>query len=372
MSKRLVLLIAAVCAASLPAFAANEGVLDVADCGVIAGWAWDTTMPNTAVYVDIYDGTIFVASVLAGNFRQDLVNAGKGNGYHGFAYTTPAILRDGATHNLRVQFAGTSTLLSQGSHFSIQCSPGSVYQFYSADALTSVDGSKWTQNGVVSPGGGGLTGASSSGGSLISKVAIPANGYYIVDTTLHLPQSGGTYITYMRASADALSGPSLSGSFYAFEIQNPTFANGGCSAILAIYKRNAGVLTQVQTSTVACRDGMVLRVVHTFNNQMAVFIDRHFAAYARDAALVGQPGVGVRGAPTANSISLVQLGPTDTVAPSGVASSSVATTSLSSRVDFQWANPPADSAATGVAFYTIWRDAVQIGISLTAESRTPR
>jgi hypothetical protein len=89
-----------------------EGYHDSASCSYIAGWAWDRTLPVTPVSVDIYDGANFLARTLAGVFRQDLKNAGYGDGFHGFTYPTPAQLKDGAAHTVRIRFAGSGTDLS--------------------------------------------------------------------------------------------------------------------------------------------------------------------------------------------------------------------------------------------------------------------
>src|SRR5438132_788939 len=61
-----------------------EGYHDGADCDKIYGWAWDSTAPVAAISVDIYDGSTKIATVVANEFRSDLV--GKGNGFHAFNY----------------------------------------------------------------------------------------------------------------------------------------------------------------------------------------------------------------------------------------------------------------------------------------------
>lgn len=88
----------------------DDGYLDIADCNSIVGWAWDRTNPNGAIFVDIYDGnTLIAGNVLANQFRQDLLNAGKGNGQHGFSINTPASLKDGKPHSIGVKFtSGTN------------------------------------------------------------------------------------------------------------------------------------------------------------------------------------------------------------------------------------------------------------------------
>jgi hypothetical protein len=97
-----------------------------------------------------------------------------------------------------------------------------AYQYYYSDGLTSVDPTKWAQNGSVTPTSGGLTATTANGGSLISTVAVPdGSNEYEVRTTLTLLNSGGTYNQYLRASNDAMSGPAAQGTFYSIELQNP-------------------------------------------------------------------------------------------------------------------------------------------------------
>jgi hypothetical protein len=91
---------------------AYEGYVDGSDCNQIWGWAWDKNLPNTPINVDIYDGSSLIATVPANLFRQDLLNAGKGNGYHAFVYNLPLSVKNGLLHSISVKFAGTNTNLS--------------------------------------------------------------------------------------------------------------------------------------------------------------------------------------------------------------------------------------------------------------------
>lgn len=75
----------------IPASASAQsynGWVDLANCTTISGWAWDYT--NNPISVDLYDGSIPLVTVVANQFRQDLLNAGIGNGYHAFSIPTPA------------------------------------------------------------------------------------------------------------------------------------------------------------------------------------------------------------------------------------------------------------------------------------------
>ena len=83
-----------------------------------------------------------------------------------------------------------------------------TYTYFYSDTLTTIDTSKWVQAGSVSATSGGLTATSTNGGSLISSVAVPdGTSLYEVKMTLGLTTSGGTYVTYLHATNDALSGP---------------------------------------------------------------------------------------------------------------------------------------------------------------------
>lgn len=88
------------------------GYHDAADCNWISGWAWKSSQPNTPISVDIYADGILLATVVADQFRQDLLDAGIGNGAHGFSYPTPNSLKNGQPRSIVVRFAGTSTDLN--------------------------------------------------------------------------------------------------------------------------------------------------------------------------------------------------------------------------------------------------------------------
>lgn len=87
---------------------AYEGTHEIVSCSTTGGWAWDKNQPDTPINVDIYDGKVLLGTALADQFRQDLVGIGKGNGRHGFVYTLPTLLNDGATHSILVRVSGTT------------------------------------------------------------------------------------------------------------------------------------------------------------------------------------------------------------------------------------------------------------------------
>ena len=143
----------------IPAIASAQsynGWLDQATCTMISGWAWDYT--NNPISVDLYDGSIPLATVVANQFNPGLVSAGIGNGYHAFSIPTPASLKDGTQHLVYAKYAGTNIGLNLSGNVGPNCSaPAAGYQPYYQDNLTSIDTSKWELNGTVIPGSSGIT-----------------------------------------------------------------------------------------------------------------------------------------------------------------------------------------------------------------------
>jgi hypothetical protein len=89
--------------APIPHFA---GKIDRADCTTITGWVWDKNDLNAEVQVELWDSERRVITVPANEFRQDLVDAGYGNGRHAFRIPTPQEFRDGRSHSVHLRVAG--------------------------------------------------------------------------------------------------------------------------------------------------------------------------------------------------------------------------------------------------------------------------
>lgn len=97
---------------------APGGWIDSVSSTAISGWAWRSDLKNSPISVsfDIIDGETgetYYQSCIANIYRQDLYNAGYGNGYHGFRceidwstfmpgnYIIRAyVIEDGTTYNL--------------------------------------------------------------------------------------------------------------------------------------------------------------------------------------------------------------------------------------------------------------------------------
>lgn len=103
-----------------------QGYFDVVNCDIIAGWIYDAAHPNDVVYVDLYEGSTLIQGNIAANiFRQDLVDAGKGNGVHGYSISTPATLKNGTNRVLTMKQTSCNYTLIWAPK-TINCSGGSV------------------------------------------------------------------------------------------------------------------------------------------------------------------------------------------------------------------------------------------------------
>jgi GT2 family glycosyltransferase len=76
------------------------------------GWAWDPEIPDLNVTVELSaDGKPF-ARVEAGEFREDLLRANIGNGWHAFRVTLPSAFCDGHEHWISARNVDTGNMLS--------------------------------------------------------------------------------------------------------------------------------------------------------------------------------------------------------------------------------------------------------------------
>lgn len=89
-----------------------EGYFELCDCSKISGWAWDSTHPNSPISVKIGEGSTRTDTIFANLPRQDLINAGKGNGYHAFVLDTPWYFKNGMFHWVRLWFGNSDQILS--------------------------------------------------------------------------------------------------------------------------------------------------------------------------------------------------------------------------------------------------------------------
>ncbi len=118
--------------------AAFRGHLDRTSEGVVSGWAWDASRPDTPVFVDIFEGTQLLATVPADVFGKDLVAAGIGNGRHRFEFVTPRRLRARRDQRVHVQFSGTGVALT-GSPVVVERESLAKFAHGAPSAQTAID-----------------------------------------------------------------------------------------------------------------------------------------------------------------------------------------------------------------------------------------
>lgn len=104
-----------------------QGFHDSVNCSYIEGWIWDQNNPSTRLNVSVFDEatSALVATGTADQFRQDLLNQGKGDGRYGFFIPTPAAYKDGQSHTFRVKVTGTE-ISPAGTPRTFTCMPPST------------------------------------------------------------------------------------------------------------------------------------------------------------------------------------------------------------------------------------------------------
>lgn len=87
-----------------------DGIADNHACG----WLYSADAPRTRLEVELVADDQVVGRGIANCFRQNLLEAGIGDGKHAFSIALPASLRDGAPHQLTVREAYTGQPLAGG------------------------------------------------------------------------------------------------------------------------------------------------------------------------------------------------------------------------------------------------------------------
>jgi hypothetical protein len=171
---------------------AYEGYVDQINCRTINGWAYDAVVPNTSINVDVYRNGAKTATVPANIYRQDLVNAGKGNGYHGFNYTPSSSWRNGQWQTAGVRFPNTSTDLTYAAERTIICNVSMFTGITPADNLST--------GGIVYSV---ATQFSSSKSGLITQIGFHRASGETGSNTLHLTTDGGAELASKTASCSS-------------------------------------------------------------------------------------------------------------------------------------------------------------------------
>jgi hypothetical protein len=102
---------------------------------------------------------------------------------------------------------------------------------------------------------------------------------------------------------------------------------------------------------------MSFRAIYTkVSNQIAVYVNATEMMDVTDASIAsGQPGIGVRGAPSANTISFVQLSPIYAGAPSMPPTTEIGVSDFANKVEIQFPGA-SEPAGPGVSQYQLYRN----------------
>ena len=102
--------------AAAPAGNGVEGSLDAINGRVVEGWAFDPANPERQVLVEFFDRERRIGETVAGQFREDLLQAGIGDGCHAFRFLLPLELFDGKEHAIIGCIAENGFVLHHSPH----------------------------------------------------------------------------------------------------------------------------------------------------------------------------------------------------------------------------------------------------------------
>jgi len=105
-----------------------EGHIDVVSSGSVEGWIADRDNPSARLEVEVVLRDAPLGRCVADVFRQDLKNAGIGDGHHGFKFTLPSVLPRSEVDHVDVRLAG-STLYLRGHAGSARDAAATVSRF---------------------------------------------------------------------------------------------------------------------------------------------------------------------------------------------------------------------------------------------------
>ena len=91
----------------------HVGFVDAMDTDRIWGWAWDATLPDSPIDVDLYVDGRLARSVRADQLGADLLAAGVGDGCHRWSCAIADLVHDDGLHEISARFGGTATDLGR-------------------------------------------------------------------------------------------------------------------------------------------------------------------------------------------------------------------------------------------------------------------
>ncbi len=208
------------------------------------------------------------------------------------------------------------------------------------------DTGNWPANGTIGNG--------YPGGSYIwNQTPSGCSSQYEVRTNISLTplaMSGGIFQHYLRAQSNALSG--AGGNTVLVELQNPIVTTTSCTANLAIYEIDSGVVNNLLATAVSCAPNTTMRSV-VYGSTVGVLINTQYFS-ATISAGSGAPGFGASSVPSGNSISQVEIGPLQTATPAQINLTSIATSPFPYEIDVRW-QEPTDTTGVGIVNYQVER-----------------
>jgi hypothetical protein len=238
--------------------------------------------------------------------------------------------------------------------------PVTPYPYVYTDQFSTINTTSWYANNAanLSAGATGLTSSSQTGGSLIYTNA-PGNitQHHEVKAKLRLTQSGGYYVVYFRASANAQFAPgAMTGTYYAAEVTGVTVNDSGYTATVSVYKVVNGSATLLSSFLQRFWNGSLeLRAIST-PDIITLITEGERRFWAPETSISqGSGGIGIRAAPAGNSISLAQVGVRESVPPNPLNPANIATYVTPHRADMEWQPPSDHNGGTGVSEYQVCR-----------------
>jgi hypothetical protein len=247
-----------------------------------------------------------------------------------------------------------------------------AYTYWLTDFWNTYNAANWDLTAPATASSDGFYSQSTPDGVAILKPALPhaTPNDYEVKAKLKLPNSGGSYILYLRASSDArinVPNGSPTGNFIAIELKNPTYTNGVCSAAFNAWRGQGGSLTTLFATSVPCWDGMEVRAVAR-GNWIRVFVNEiNYMSIQDLVQFVGKPGLGGFDMPAGNAIRSVELGAPDVVDPNALPQSAFATAVFDQRVEIQWTPATDDANGSGIYGYKYFRNGIEQSFRRSAE-----
>jgi GT2 family glycosyltransferase/SAM-dependent methyltransferase len=106
-----------------------HGSVDEVSCSHVTGWAWDPTAPERRLLLDVLRDGERVSSVWADRYREDLAEAGIGDGRYSFAFIPEEPLHGEPEPSITVKPAGAEDPLGRGAQpATCRCTGGPVEQ----------------------------------------------------------------------------------------------------------------------------------------------------------------------------------------------------------------------------------------------------